>query len=116
MLYNGKVQPIGKKLNATITQRPNGVYTVSLTFQEQLETPLEMKKKYSVDDLKQLLSENQVMVGDLGISTYLTCSNYVKVENPKTLERYLKRLSKLQRRLLKRNIAVRIIMGYLIKL
>ena len=56
------------------------------------------------------------MVGDLGISTYLTCSNYVKVENPKTLERYLKRLSKLQRRLLKRNIAVRIIMGYLIKL
>jgi hypothetical protein len=51
---------------------------VSLTFQEQLETPLEMRKKYSVDDLKQLLSENQVIAGDLGISTYLTCSNYVK--------------------------------------
>ena len=102
MSYNGKIQPIGKILNATITQHPNGVYTVSLTFQEQLETPLEMKKKYSVDDLKQLLSENQVIAGDLGIRTYLTCSNYVKVENPKMLERYLKHLSKLQRRLSKK--------------
>ena len=60
MSYNGKVQLIGKILNATITQHPNGVYTVSLTFQEQLQAPLEMKKKYSVDELKQLLSENQV--------------------------------------------------------
>jgi putative transposase len=102
MSYNGKVQLIGKILNATITQHPNGVYTVSLTFQEQLQAPLEMKKKYSVDELKQLLSENQVIAGDLGISTYLTCSNSVKVENPKTLERYLKHLSKLQRRLSKK--------------
>ena len=89
MSYNGKVQLIGKILNATITQHPNGVYTVSLTFQEQLQAPLEMKKKYSVDELKQLLSENQVIAGDLGISTYLTCSNSVKVENPKTLERFI---------------------------
>ena len=44
-----------------------------------------MKKKYSVDELKQLLSENQVLAGDLGISTYLTCSNSVKVENPKNV-------------------------------
>ena len=43
--YNGKVQLIGKILNATITQHPNGVSTVSLTFQEQLQAPLEMKKK-----------------------------------------------------------------------
>ena len=102
MSYHGKIQPKGKILNATITQRPNGVYTVSLTFQEQLGTPLEMKKRYNVDDLKQMLFENQVIAGDLGISTYLTCSNNVKVENPKSLERYLKRLSKLQRRLSKR--------------
>ena len=116
MLYNGKVQPIGKKLNATVTQRPNGVYMVSLTFQEQLETPLEMKKKYSVDDLKQLLSENQVIAGDLGISTYLTCSNYVKVENPKMLERYLKRLSKLQRRLSKKKYGSKNYHGLFIEL
>ena len=43
-----------------------------------------------------------MIAGDLGISTYLTCSNFVKVENPKTLERYLKHLSKLQRRLSKK--------------
>ena len=42
-----------------------------------------------------------MIAGDLSISTYLTCSNSVKVENPKTLERYLKHLSTLQRRLSK---------------
>jgi putative transposase len=100
--FNGEIKPKGKILNATITQHPNGVYTVSLTFQEKLDSPLEMKKQYSIEELKQLLSENQVIAGDLGISTYLTCSNHVKVENPKTLERYLKHLGKLQRKLSKK--------------
>ena len=44
-----------------------------------------------------------MITGDLGISTYLTCSNSVKVENPKRLERYLKHLSKLHRRLSKKH-------------
>ena len=55
-----------------------------------------------MEEIKHLLCENQVIAGDLGISTYLTCSNCVKVENPKTLERYLTQLGRLQRRFSKK--------------
>ena len=46
MPFNGETQPSGRLLNATVIHQPNGVYTVSLTFQEKLDSPLEMKKKY----------------------------------------------------------------------
>ena len=102
MPFEGNLSKQDKILNATITCHPSGIYTVSLTFQEPLEHPLEMKKKYTEDEIRSLLHENQVIAGDLGIKTYLTCSNGVKVENPKTLENKIKRLGILQKRLSKK--------------
>ena len=88
-----------KILNATITQRPNGTYTVSITVQESLEKADEMKMKYSKEELEKLLYENQVIAGDLGIRMYLTCSNGTKIENPKHLDRALIHLGRQQRKL-----------------
>ena len=88
-----------KILSATVTIQPKGTFTVSLNFEETIENPIEIKEKYTTEELKKLLLENQVIAGDLGIRTYLTCSNGVNVENPKTLDRKLKQLGKWQRQL-----------------
>lgn len=91
-----------KILSVTITYHPNKSYTASINVEETLEEPNAMKMHYTVEELKKLLHENQVIAGDLGLRTYFTCTNGVKVANPNTLERKLKHLAHYQRQLSKK--------------
>lgn len=102
MPFIGKLKKANKILNATVSQSPNGAYSVSVLFQESLDKPLNMKKTFTKTELTSLLNENQVIAGDLGIRMFLTCSNGVAVENPKWLDRRLVQLGNLQRQLSKK--------------
>ena len=77
--------PQGKILNATISQEPSGNYYVSVCC-----TNVDIK----------LLHKTDTNIGiDLGIKEFCTLSNTDKIDNPKYLQKSLKKLAKLQRRL-----------------
>ena len=74
----------GRILFATISQNPSGKYFVSiLVEEEQVELP-KVEKSIGID---------------LGIKDLCTRSDGEKYENPKTIKRYEKKLTKLQRQL-----------------
>lgn len=71
-------------INATITKSPSGKYFVAVVCQAKIEK----------------LPETTNYVGyDLGLTTYAIGSNGDIIQNPRYLERELKKLAKLQRRL-----------------
>lgn len=71
-------------INATITKSPSGKYFVSVVCQAEIEE----------------LPKTTNYVGyDLGLTTYAIGSNGDIIQNPRYLERELKKLAKLQRRL-----------------
>ena len=77
--------PQGKILNATISQEPSGNYYVSACC-----TNVDIKPLHKTD----------TNIGiDLGIKEFCTLSNTDKIDNPKYLQKSLKKLAKLQRRL-----------------
>lgn len=77
--------PQGKILNATISQEPSGNYYISVCCTNV--------------DIKPLLKTNTNIGIDLGIKEFCTLSNTDKIDNPKYLQKSLKKLAKLQRRL-----------------
>lgn len=77
--------PQGKILNATISQEPSGNYYVSICCTNVNINPL---------------PKTNTNIGiDLGIKDFCTLSNTDKIDNPKYLQKSLKKLAKLQRRL-----------------
>lgn len=77
--------PQGRILNATISQEPSGNYYVSVCC-----TNVDIKPLHKTD----------TNIGiDLGIKEFCTLSNTDKIDNPKYLQKSLKKLAKLQRRL-----------------
>lgn len=80
-----KIKPQGRIINATITQAPSGKYYISLCC-----TDVEVKKLEST-------SKN---VGiDLGIKDFAITSDETLIENPKYLQKSLKKLALCQRKL-----------------
>ena len=75
----------GKILNATVSQVPSGKYYISLCCE-------------GVEIEKHPKSNNSVGI-DLGIKEFAITSNGCKYENPKYLEKSLKKLAKLQKEL-----------------
>lgn len=82
--------PLGRILNATISQTPSGKYYVSLCCTDVEIQPL--NKTGSVIGL------------DLGIKEFCITSNGEKVENPKYLQKSLDKLAELQRELSRKTI------------
>lgn len=80
-----KLIPQGRILNATVSQEPSGKYYVSLCCTDVEIKPLEK-------------TNNKVGV-DLGIKDFAITSDGVKYDNPKYLQKSLKKLAKLQREL-----------------
>ena len=76
--FNGKIK------NATISQKPSGKYYVSIL----VET-----------DINPLPTNNNKIGIDLGIKDIVITSDGKKYENPRVLQKYEKKLTKLQRRL-----------------
>lgn len=74
----------GKIKSATISQVPSGKYFISILVEEEII---------------QLPKNNQIIAFDLGIKEFLIDSNNNHIENPKTLYKYEKQLTKLQRQL-----------------
>ena len=80
-----KMKPQGRIINATITQAPSGKYYVSLCC-----TDVEVKK---------LESTNKNVGIDLGIKNFAITSDETLIENPKYLQKSLKKLALCQRKL-----------------
>ena len=80
-----KMTPQGRIINATITQAPSGKYYVSLCC-----TDVEVKK---------LESTNKNVGIDLGIKDFAITSDKTLIENPKYLQKSLKKLALCQRKL-----------------
>ena len=80
-----KMKPQGRIINATITQAPSGKYYVSLCC-----TDVEVKK---------LESTNKNVGIDLGIKDFAITSDETLIENPKYLQKSLKKLALCQREL-----------------
>lgn len=81
----------GNIKTSTITKTPTGKYFISILVELNQELP---KKKP--------LNEKQAVGIDLGIKTFATLSNGIKIENPKHLRKSLKKLKKLQRKVSKK--------------
>lgn len=80
-----KLSPCGRILSATVSQTPSGKYYVSLCCTEVEHSCIPKTGKN---------------VGvDLGVKKFLTTSDGTKIDNPKYLERSLKKLSGLQKEL-----------------
>lgn len=80
-----KLIPLGRIINATVSQEPSGKYYVSICC-----TNVEQK----------LLQKTGNKIGiDLGIKEFCIDSNGSKVKNPKYLEKSLAKLAKIQREL-----------------
>lgn len=79
-----KLVPTGRILNATVSQEPNGRYYVSLCCETEIE---------------KLPKTNKSIGLDLGIKDFCITSDGDKYENPKYLNKSLKKLVKLQRQL-----------------
>ena len=80
-----KMKPQGRIINATITQAPSGKYYISLCC-----TDVEVEK---------LESTNKNVGIDLGIKNFAITSDETLIENPKYLQKSLKKLAILQRKL-----------------
>lgn len=81
----GKRIPQGRIVNATVSQKPDGKYYVSLCC--------------SNVDIPQLEKTGQNVGLDLGIKDFCVTSDGEKHENPKCLKRSLRKLARLQRQL-----------------
>ena len=80
-----KMKPQGRIINATITQAPSGKYYISLCC-----TDMEVKK----------LERTNKNVGiDLGVKNFAITSDKTLIENPKYLQKSLKKLALCQRKL-----------------
>ena len=80
-----KMKPQGRIINATITQAPSGKYYISLCC-----TDMEVKK----------LERTNKNVGiDLGVKNFAITSDETLIENPKYLQKSLKKLALYQRKL-----------------
>ena len=80
-----KMKPQGRIINATITQAPSGKYYISLCC-----TDMEVKK----------LEHTNKNVGiDLGVKNFAITSDETLIENPKYLQKSLKKLALYQRKL-----------------
>ena len=78
---------VGDKRSLTISKTPNGKYFVSILVQ----TEVEKKEKYKID--------KSTSIGiDLGLSSFLTTSNGIKIANPKCFRQFEARLQLLQQR------------------
>lgn len=75
---------VGKIKSATVSQVPSGKYYVSITVETECEKLPEVDNNIGID---------------LGIKDFCITSDGEKYENPKVLERYEKKLAKLQRQL-----------------
>ena len=82
--------PSGRILNATISKNPSGKYYVSLCVTDV--------------EIKPLKKTNKKIGIDLGIKEFLTTSNKEIIENPKYLNKSLKKLAKLQKELSRKTI------------
>lgn len=82
---------IGTIKNGTITKTPSNKYFVSLQVEDSIELP----------EL-QPIDFNTALGIDLGLTHFLTDSNGRKVNNPRVLNKSLKKLKKLQRQLSKK--------------
>ena len=80
-----KMKPQGRIINATITQAPSGKYYISLCC-----TDVEVEK---------LESTNKNVGIDLGIKNFAITSDETLIENPKYLQKSLKKLALCQRKL-----------------
>jgi putative transposase len=79
-----KLTPTGRILNATVSQEPNGHYYVSLCCEVEFVNLPKTDKSIGLD---------------LGIKDFCITSDGDKYENPKYLNKSLKKLAKLQRQL-----------------
>lgn len=84
MKVKQKLVPVGRILNATVSQEPNGHYYVSLCCETETEKLPKTNKSIGID---------------LGIKDFCITSNGDKYENPKFLNKSLDKLAKLQRQL-----------------
>ena len=82
--------PRGRILNATISKEPSGKYYVSLCCTDV--------------EVEQFENTNNLIGLDLGIKEFCISSNGEIVENPKYLNKSLKKLAKLQRELSRKTI------------
>ena len=80
-----KMKPQGRIINATITQAPSGKYYISLCC-----TDVEVEK---------LESTNKNVGIDLGVKNFAVTSDETLIENPKYLQKSLKKLALYQRKL-----------------
>ena len=80
-----KMKPQGRIINATITQAPSGKYYISLCC-----TDVEVEK---------LESTNKNVGIDLGVKNFAITSDETLIENPKYLQKSLKKLALCQRKL-----------------
>ena len=80
-----KMKPQGRIINATITQAPSGKYYISLCC-----TDVEVEK---------LESTNKNVGIDLGVKNFAITSDETLIENPKYLQKSLKKLALYQRKL-----------------
>ena len=85
-----KLIPQGRILNATISQEPNGHYYVSICCTDV--------------NIEQLSKTNFNIGIDLGLTHFAITSDGEKVENPRYLQKSLKKLAKLQKRLSRKSI------------
>jgi len=84
-IFHRKVD--GKYNSLTISKNKKDQYYVSILVQ----TEIEKKEKYTIDKSKSIGI-------DLGLSSFLTTSEGIKVENPRHLRKKEKRLKRIQRR------------------
>lgn len=76
----------GKIKTSTVSRTPTGKYFISIL----VETDDTLPTKAPVD-------ENKAVGVDLGIKTFATLSNGIKIQNPKYLNKAIKKLKRLQR-------------------
>ena len=86
----------GKIKSATVTYHSSGQYYVSL----KIEEIIELKQPTDVS----MISINDIIGLDLGLTHFYIDSNGKKVENPKYLKESLRKLAKLQRQLKNKTI------------
>lgn len=79
---------VGKMKSIIVKKHPSGKYFVSILCETEGDFPLKSK-----------IEESTTIGIDLGIKTFATLSDGTKIDNPKYLNKSLKQLAKLQRRL-----------------
>lgn len=80
-------QPNGLLKSATVSMTPSGKYFVSILVQAEIESLPKRNKQVGID---------------LGLTHFVTLSDGLKIESPKYLARYEKKLAKAQRKLSRR--------------